>query len=348
VNKQALTISKSLFIWVVFFFFLNSIYLIETGFPRSTSQYYPSIIMYVIIFFAFSLLYNLDNNKLLVSRKGIVIGVLLGVVLLLIDFTVPGFFVTDENSVAGRAVAMYGNANLAAIMLILGMILSIDIINKNLRFYYVLVIFIGVLVTFSRSGMMVFLLITGVMTYQNKISRKAFFGMILGIISLLSFLLLGGFDLIASTFNLEISDNLINRVSFFADSDNAETSDMDERKMVLLAALDLFADSPFFGSGFGATRLWDYRVSPHNTLAVTIAEFGLFGLMIIPSFLYLITSKLFKNHAKEYRDLGILFIIYFSSFSMFTHGMLIYPFNMVAAVMIATLELRNRNSEVLN
>lgn len=347
IKKKEIFISKTLFLWIVFYFFVNTIYLIAAGFGSNIYQFYPIIIMNIIVFLSFSLLCNFDNDKLLVSRKGIAIGTIMGVILLLVDFTIPGFFVISDNSVAGRAIAMYANSNFAAIVLILGMILSIDIVNKNFRFYYILVIFMGILVTFSRSGLLIFILITAIMAYQNKISRKAFLGMILSIISLLSFLLLGGFDLIAKAFNLEITDNLINRVSFFAANESADTGDMDERKRVLYVALNLFADNPFFGDGFAATRIWDERVSPHNTFAVTLAEFGLFGLLIIPSFLFLTTYKLFKNSAKEYRDIAILFIVYYLSFSMFTHGMLSYSINMVAAVVIVTLEAKNRG-KVLN
>ena len=346
IKKKDIVISKSLSTWVVFYFFVNTIYLVEAGFSNSVYQFYPIIIMYVIVFLAFSLLCHLDDDQLSMSRKGVASGAIIGVILLLIDFTIPGYFAVGDNTVAGRAIAMYGNSNFAAIALILALILSIDIIDKNLKLYYILIIFIGVLVTFSRSGLLVFILITSIMAYQNKISKKTFMVMVSSIISFLIFLLLGGFEVIATTFDIEITDNLINRISFFVDSDNAETGDMDERKMVLLAALDLFADSPFFGDGFAATRLWDHRVSPHNTFAVTLAEFGLFGLLMIPSFLYLTTYKLFKSSPKEYRDIGVLFIVYYVSFCMFTHGMLNYAVNMVAAVIIVTLESKNRYKKV--
>ncbi|RLA74314.1 MAG: hypothetical protein DRG78_21425, partial [Epsilonproteobacteria bacterium] len=272
IKKKDIVISKSLSTWVVFYFFVNTIYLVEAGFSNSVYQFYPIIIMYVIVFLAFSLLCHLDDDQLSMSRKGVASGAIIGVILLLIDFTIPGYFAVGDNTVAGRAIAMYGNSNFAAIALILALILSIDIIDKNLKLYYILIIFIGVLVTFSRSGLLVFILITSIMAYQNKISKKTFMVMVSSIISFLIFLLLGGFEVIATTFDIEITDNLINRISFFVDSDNAETGDMDERKRVLLAALDLFADSPFFGDGFAATRLWDHRVSPHNTFAVTLAE----------------------------------------------------------------------------
>jgi len=346
INQKEIVISKTLLIWVVYYFFINTIYLQEAGFSNETYKYYPIIIMNIFVFLSFSLLNGLDTDNLLISRKGILIGTIVGALLLIIDFSIPGFFVISENSVAGRAIAMYANSNFGAVVLILGMILSIDIVNKNFKFAYIIFIFLGVLVTFSRSGLMVFVLITAIMAYQNKISRKAFIGMIASIISFLTFLLVGGFDLIASTFDLEITDNLISRVSFFADNDSAETGDMDERKRVLLAALYLFADSPIFGDGFAATRLWDHRVSPHNTFAVTVAEFGLFGLVMIPLFLYLTTYKLFQNSIKEHRDIGILFIVYFSSFSMFTHGMFTYPINTVAAVVIVTLASKNRQNGV--
>ncbi len=348
INKKAIVLSKTLFIWVIFNFFVNSIYLVEAGFSNDVYKYFPIIITNIILFLSFSLLSNLDNNKLSVARNGIAIGTIMGVILLIIDFMAPGSFATSSTSVSGRAIAMYANANFGAVVLILGMILTIDIINKNLRFYYVLIIFIGVLVTFSRSGMMVFILISGIMAYQNKISRKTFLGMMLSMISLLTFLLVGGFDLIANAFDLVITDNLISRVSFFADSENTEVGDMNERKVVLLAALDMYADNPFFGAGFAATRLWDYSVSPHNTFAVTLAEYGLVGLLIVPSFLYLTTYQLFRTPIKEYRDMGILFIVYYASFCMFTHGMLTYSVNMVAAVFLVTLESKSRHQEVSN
>jgi len=344
--KKKFMLSNQLLFWVVSYFFINAIYMMQVGFGTQEYRYFRAIIMTLFIFVSLSLLFNLDNNRLLTARRAISIGVILGSALLLMDFLMPGSFVLDETSVPGRAVATFGNSNTAAIALVLGIILTIDIIHKNLKIYYVLFVFFGVLVTFSRSGISIFIIIISIMAYQGKISKASFLTILSGIIFILLFLMFGGLDLLASMFNLEVTDNLINRITFFVDEGNSDTGDMNERKMVLLAALEMFADRPVFGNGFASTSLWDYGVSPHNSFALLLAEFGLIGGLFIPSFLYLSTYKIFKYKNREYKGIAILFIVYFMLFSMVSHNMLTYAFNITAAIILATIGYKNQDKGV--
>jgi len=337
-------LSKELIIWVVFYFLINLIYITLAGFGMKEFRYLIPVIMMIPIFLSFSLLYNLDDRQLLVTRKAIVVALIIGVLLLILDFIMPGKFTSDDN-LSGRAVATYANANIAGAVLILGMILTIDIIDKKFRIYYLLFIFLGILVTFSRSNIMIYLIIIFLMSLQNKISKTFFFSIIITVFAIFMFLLFGGFELLSELFNLKITDNLVNRITFFLDSEHTDLSNISERKMVLMAALDMFADNPIFGNGFASTRLWEYRVAPHNSFARTFAEFGLFGIFIIPSFLYFTTRKVFKSMDKNYRDIGILFIVYYVLSSMFSHNMLDQAFNMVGAIIIATLGSKNLSSK---
>jgi len=349
-NKQIMY-SKLLFLWIIYFFIISTIYYVITGFGGLVEyKRYVPIVTLVVIFFNFSLMYALDDDDLSKTRRIIFFSMLIAVILLVYDFVFPGSFVIDNKDVfiSGRALATYNNQNIVGAVLILGLILSIDILDRKYRMYYIMYIFIGIAVTFSRSNLIIFFIILFIFAIQKKISRVSLLNLYIVLFGILLWLGFGGLEWIGDQFNIEISSDLLNRVNFFIDRKDADTSDMNERKMVLHAALNMFQDHPIFGNGFASTssELWAYRVGPHNTFARTWAEYGLFGVLIIPLFLLSATYQIFFSIDKAKRDLGILFIVYYTLSSFFSHNMLEQDFNIIGAIVIATLGYKNYRKEI--
>lgn len=344
VANKNIEFSKNLFIWILFYFILNTIYYINTGMGGIIEyKRYVSVIAIWIIFIGYSLLAALDTKELKTIRKSILIAMLISVILLIIDFVFPGFFLLKQDLfLGGRALGTYNNQNIAGAVLILGMILSIDFVPVKYRIFYIIYIFIGITVTFSRSNLIIFFVIVLIMAIQKKISRLSVAYIYSFLFLILFWLATGGLEYIGEQFDIVISKDLLNRVTFFADNKDADLSDTHERKMVLYAALDMFMNHPIFGNGFASTSagIWEYRVGPHNNFARTWAEFGIFGVLVIPLLLISSTYQAFFTR-KEYRDVAVLFIIYFTMSSFFSHNILDQEFNFVGALIIATLGYKN-------
>jgi len=345
-TKKKIYLNKGLLLWVVMYSIIITVYYLADGAPggKEYKLFVPSIV-WLFSFLTMSLIYNLDNNELLITRKSIIISLLIGVLLLLYDFTHPGFFTADYVThyyESGRAVATYGNQNIVGAVFILGLILTIDIIPYYLKFPYIIFIFIGILTTVSRSNILIYFVILVIMAIQKKISRASSILLLLVFILLIFWLLFFGLDILQQDFDIKISNDVIDRLEFFTDFQHHAQSHNEERAHVLEAALSMFADKPILGNGLGATRMWHYRVGPHNTFALTWADFGLIGILIIPSFLFFTTYNIIRNSRKEYRDIGILFIFYFTLSSFFSHNMLEQGFNICGAVIVATLGIKNK------
>lgn len=344
-QKKKIYLNKGLLLWVILYFVINTIYLMQSGMGGMEYKFYIPSVVWLLAFITMSLLYNLDTDNLTVTRRSIVIALLIGVLLLLYDFTHPGFFTADyvvnfDNN--GRAVATYGNQNAVGAIFILGLVLTIDIIPNKFKYLYIVILFVGVLTTVSRSNIMIYFIILTIMAIQNKISRVATVWL-LSIITLLIFwLALFGLDILREEFNIEFSESVTSRLEFFVDTKHSDTSDTNERQAVLKTALYMFADKPIFGNGIGSSRLWKYKVGPHNTFALTWADFGLIGVLIIPSFLFFTIYETIRSSRKEDRDIAILFIFYFTFSSFFSHNMLEQVFNLCGAVIIATLGIKNK------
>ncbi len=345
-KRQNLIFDKQIFYWVIFYFSLNLLYLNFTGIGSVEFRFMIPVIMIIPLFLALSLLYSLDDENLTITRKSIIYAFLISIPLIIFDFVSPGFFVNTKIEDA-RAVATYGNANIVGAVLIVGLILSIDIIPKKFRVIYILYIFMGILVTFSRSNIMLFLLILAVMSFQNKITKKLFFFIIIFIFSFFIFLLFDGQSFLEQNFGIVFNDNIVQRLAFFIGDSGAKSYGMSERQQVLNAALNMFYESPFYGNGFASTRLWNYHVGPHNTIALTLAEFGVFGFLIVPLLLFVSTYKIFISKNKELKQIAFSFVIYYLYSCMFSHNMLEQTFNYASIVILSILGLKEINKEVL-
>ena len=342
-KQRKIYLNKGLLFWLIAYFALNTIYYIKAGASPDLFKFYVLSIVYLFAFVAMSLLYDLDDKNLTATRKSIVLALLIGVFLLLYDFTHPGYFTTGYEDIyeSGRAVATYGNQNIAGAILILGLILTIDIIPRKYRIPYIIILFLGIAATVSRSNIMIYFIIIAVMSLQNKISKISLIVLSMSSILLLFWLSFFGLEFLQKNFDIKITSDVTDRLEFFVDPENASHEHTNERVEVLMAAISMFQDSPIIGNGLAATRTWDYRVGPHNSFALTWADFGLIGVLIIPLFLYFTTYQIFQSEKKEHKEIALLFILYYTFSSFFSHDMLDQMFNLCGAVIISALGYKN-------
>lgn len=336
--------------WMMFYLSVYGIYFIGDMASSSAWREFKYPLYFSFFLGSMTLVYGLDDKNCSFSRKIIAFSGIIGVIMLGIDYFDPGYFMQDLNTediTGGRAAALYGNANIAAAIMNLVLILSIDIIPKKYRLLFIIIIFFGIFFTMSRSNIMIFLALCIVFFAQKKINLLGLMTTIISIFIFATWLSLGGFDYLSENYDLKVSQDMQNRVAFFKADKNTDMSNTNERLEVLKAALNLFMDHPITGVGIGATTggrtfLWPHNVGPHNTFAANWAEFGLLGVLFIPLLLFSSTYLIFIGNNKELKQLAVLFIIFFVTQSFFSHNMLEQPYQLAAAVMLSVLGVKNR------
>lgn len=344
-SSKKFFLSKNLSYWMLLYLVIYTIYYIIQGAGSDIKVYYTYVLVNVFTFIAFSLLYNLDNNDMIITRKSIVVALLFGAAMVLYDFIHPGFFLLTKDYYSGRALATYQNQNLVGAIFIAGLILVIDIIPRKYRMFFIAYLFIGILVTFSRSNIILFVVIIIIMSIQKKLSKISVSILLFSSVAIMAWMYFIGLDYLSKEFDLKITADETDRLAYFISPDDVTSTHNDERKTVLHAALLMFEESPIIGNGIGSTRLWGYRVGPHNTFAMMWAELGLFGFLLVPTFLLATTYDIImRTHQKEYKDMGILFIIFFTISSFFSHNMLEGVYIICTATIISLLGAKNKIS----
>jgi O-antigen ligase len=319
-----LPINNIFFIWLIYFLSMNIIYFIFSPTGEEEFTLFKVIIFLIFLYVYMIFLFALDNENLTVTRKTLIFIAPIATLSLGIEYFNPGFFILDGTYevIQGRAASFYRNANYAGTTMIIFLILGIDMIDKKYRTLFILIIFLGVFFTMSRSNLITFFIIIIILFLQKKLHTKHFILSTSVIVIFFIWLSSGGLDTLSQKFDIEITENMKNRVNFFVDNKLSNTSDMDERQKVLYDALEFFVDNPLFGEGFGATILWEHPVGPHNIFAMLWAEQGIFGFFLIPILFLLTTLNIFKYGNIEQKQLAILFIILFTLSGLFSHDML--------------------------
>jgi hypothetical protein len=280
----------------------------------SNSEY---ILLTIACLVIFSLCKRLDR---IIQVVGLVVAVSAGInlieyylpQLLPVTFTtfttVPG---TVPGTVPPRVAGFFGNANGSAMYICLPLPLVTFFAPRLVRYMWYAIALAGTVVTFSRGGMVLWV-VAVVVTEALKQRERAglrFTGMILLTMQFLFVALVlayavsafGGMDALFPHLN----DATRARVNFTAD-DNG-------RLYVAEQGIDMFFDAPLFGNGVGSSRVPPDN-GPHNMLVLMLAELGLVGGIWIAAFLLSI--------ARYGVPFGLLLAIMYSVSAPFTHNYL--------------------------
>jgi O-antigen ligase len=235
------------------------------------------------------------------------------------DFAHPGdlYPIDTEGAVLGRAGAMFINPTMAGEAILHVFLLGCALTKNKYRLPLYLVSGAGILLTFSRSSIIAWLLIFVILVYRRSLPKSAVItmAMVLGV----SVVLLGSFEsYLNSRQELDAaSSNILARLNFFSSySFNDDSSE--ERADVIRAGWDLFLGNPVFGGGAGATLFWSQRGSTHNQVLLFAAEYGVIG---IGMWVWLL-AILWKGRFFEDRGLQLAMVFLFAFMSLFTHQML--------------------------
>jgi O-antigen ligase len=206
-------------------------------------------------------------------------------VLVIIDFVSPEIFypIGTQGTVYGRASAMYINPTRAAEAILLTCLLAIPITRLQYRMPLLLLAGAGIIVTFSRGPILVWMLFWLFLVITRKLPRYSF------VFPIVAFAVLPLLISIFKSYIQErqqtdiVNDNILARLDFFQTRSLNDDS-AQERIEVLNAGWRIFLENPIFGAGTGVTdiqsNIWPHRVNVHNQIVMAAAEQGIVGIAL--------------------------------------------------------------------
>jgi hypothetical protein len=289
--------------WCLLYVGLSSIWMLWAPGSREVEQVYVDrlrsagfVVAALVVFSA--------PSALGTARRAILAAVLLGAALNVYEVLSPNAF----SNIQGRSGGLYVNPNRSAIALVLGTVLSIDVVPPRWRTAFFLFVTGAVLLTFSRGGIVCHAAVAVALMARRQVSVAR------TLVAVCSMVVLVGFgvglerfgDLVSETEIL--NENTEARIRLDVDDQSSR-----ERQDVLRKALVMFEDAPLTGNGIGASVLWDASVSSHNVFANMAVDHGVLGLAVA---LILIVALARGNPDAR------LFAAVVALFGMFSHNIL--------------------------
>lgn len=267
------------------------------------------------------------------ARWTLVFSVLLGVTLNIYDFFVPMTF----SEVHGRAAGFYVNPNISGEALVLGMILSVTVLPSSCRGPFLLLTGVGIFLTFSRGGILAWLIaVSGLLLFTKVVRAKDLISTFLLSLLVVGTILLPKLDAILTTMDQggAVSKDTERRLEWltnpFEVSDNSGLA----RKYVAEQAWRKFADHPWVGSGTG-TMYESFDIPPHNQYLSYMLDHGVLGATIVP---LLLLALLWRARGETMR-VGLVFGTTILVLSFFTHSILDFGPNLILFALLAAMVL---------
>lgn len=337
IKNQINTHTKYLMIWCSAFVLISVLaFLLSSQSSIAFQALEDRVVMGIFIF---SLVVIFSQNSLVqkCALWTILFSVLLSVTNNVYELFYPEAFYWED---VGRSAGFYIDPNNSSGMIALGMLFSVELLKPRYRIPFVLLAGIGVFVTFSRSGILSWLVLSLILTKSNIIPQLKLFKIFI-ITLVLTVLLSSQLNFIFNSFQVDTSDFLHTkaqqRVEMFTTGDT-EDSSAEERFELVQLSLDLFGEKPLLGHGIGITREWEFK-NTHNMYLVLLVEYGITGAFIIPSFLYAINRNTIPS--KHFLNLG--FAVFILLWCFFSHRVL---YNRPILVLASFLAVSNKKENL--
>lgn len=256
------------------------------------------------------------------ASKAMVAVTIIGVALNVVDYFLPSIW--QFTNVPGRAAGLYENANLSGSYLVLGMVIAVWQVPRAWRIAYCVVIGLGVLLTFSRSAMILWAVAVFMLAWYRQFpwSRSTSVLMVGGVVVAVALaIVLGQLTGVLEAVGLRgrLDANTMARLtgSFFGQRDQSTVG----RLYIAQQGLKALMESPFIGIGTGGTEEWRAGGGTHNLFVRFGAELGAAGLLLLGWLVF----TLWRAGTPLARMVAVLFVIT----SMFTHNSLDEPAMMI-------------------
>jgi hypothetical protein len=245
----------------------------------------------------------------------------------------PGAF-SSINS--GRPAGFYLNPNRSACALVLGMLFTIDLIEKPYRWLYILLVASGLLLTFTRGAIIGWIVCVAILIASRMISDKRR-TVILPMLVLYTFLVIANpLKLLGGYFEGGMDSSYSNVLSRLDQFENPSLEDESarDRSSVAKYAWKMFGDRPFWGHGLSSTNKWTVaNISTHNMYLYYMVDHGIIGLLFLPGAVF---AVVYRNRGEDWRII-LCFSIFIGLWGLFSHNVLeeryiLLPFALLAAM----------------
>jgi hypothetical protein len=272
----------------------------------------------------------MDARATLFARLTLVVAVHIGTVINAYELFVPMSF----SNVSGRSAGLYVNANTSAEALVLGMILGITVLPTWYRSVFILLAGTGVFITYSRAGLMGWLIAVGGLMLGGFIGVRHFVRTSLIALFLIGLFLLPEADQILTTLERvgSLNADTQERLAWLMDPLGVEDASSDARKSVARQAWERVAEQPFLGGGTGAVHK-GLDIPPHNQFLSHMIDHGLLGAMLVP----LLMLALIWRAEGDSRRVTFIFSCTVLWFSFFTHQFLNNAHSLLLLALVAAL-----------
>lgn len=255
------------------------------------------------------------------------LALLVAVASVLLEYFVPSIFLFSDagRGIFGRAAGLYLNPNIAAqtILMILACLLMRNAAWASLS--AALVALPALLLTFSRAGMVGWLVLIMVAAVRGHLPRLA----LVAIMGTGAAIIVAGPTLLeaASAWIAPENRNSLDRLAWILGQGGLADYAATEREWVAGFAWDEFLASPLFGHGLGYMWVWSAGIGSHNMILRHIVEYGVLGFLIFPLFL---CCSIWSANAKKVRSeiwpvAAIVFMLGFFSHNLLEQGCLVFP-----------------------
>ena len=265
------------------------------------------------------------------ARWALVFVVLFGVALNIYEFFTPMTF----SVVNGRSAGLYRNPNLSGEALVLGMILSVTVLPSLYRGPFLLLTGIGIFMTFSRGGIVAWVIaMSGLLFFTKAVrARDLVWTFVLSLL-VVGIVLLPKLDAILATMDQAgvINKNTEERMEWLTNPSGVSDDSGWSRMYAAQQAWNEFAVHPWLGGGTG--RMYEvFDIAPHNQYLAYMLDYGVVGVTIVP----LLILALLWGARGETRRIGLVFGAGILWLSFFTHTMLSYGHSLVPFALLAAM-----------
>jgi hypothetical protein len=319
--------------WLVMYLIFNLIWLAIFPVDETVMQYFRMRVLTVVYI---PLMYVLFHQKSLRHIQIVIIVVgLMSVFNCCLQLISPEIFLVTEKE-SPRPAGFYVNPTKTGAALILAMIFGIDIIRQKFRIPYMLILGLGIVVTFSRSGMITWLICFLIYIFTRVATDKPRRLLIWLVTVATIFTVANPLPLIIEPLADAglVSYSVKGRLEWTQDASKSEGDESaNERKDVARLGWLTYTNHPFLGTGIASTYKWEARVSTHNMYLYMMAEHGITGVLV---FLLMIAAPLYQNRginlAMKSSFVAFMLVISFFSHNVMEERYLIMSIALLAAM----------------
>ena len=266
----------------------------------------------------------------LFARLTIVVAVHVGTAINVYELFNPMSF----SEVVGRSAGLYINANISAEALVLGMILGITALPPWYRGVFILLAGTGVFVTYSRAGLIGWLIAVGGLILGGFIGVTHSVRTGLIALFLIGVVLLPKADQLLATLERagSLNTGTQERLAWLIDPFGVSDASSWARKYVAQQAWERVGERPFLGGGTGAVH-YGLNIPPHNQFLSHMVDHGVLGAMLTP----LLMVALIWRAEGESRRVGLIFSCAVLWFCFFSHMMLNSGHTLLLFALVAAL-----------